>query len=44
VGAYIKAVRPDVKIIGVQMSDSNAMAQSVAAGARRSSGSWCSRR
>lgn len=34
VGAYIKAVRPDVKIIGVQMSDSSAMAQSVASGGR----------
>lgn len=32
VGAYIKAVRPEVKIIGVQMSDSDAMAQSVARG------------
>jgi threonine dehydratase len=29
VGAYIKAVRPSVKIIGVQMSDSDAMLQSV---------------
>ena len=34
VGAYIKAVRPEVKVIGVQMNDSNAMAQSVAAGQR----------
>ena len=32
VGAYIKAVRPDVKVIGVQMRDSDAMAQSVASG------------
>jgi threonine dehydratase len=32
VGAYIKAVRPDVKIIGVQMRDSDAMAQSVGQG------------
>ncbi len=32
VGAYIKAVRPEVKIIGVQMRDSDAMAQSVAQG------------
>jgi len=31
---YIKAVRPEVKVIGVQMSDSNAMVQSVAAGKR----------
>jgi threonine dehydratase len=28
---YIKALRPEVKVIGVQMSDSNAMAQSVQA-------------
>jgi len=34
VGAYIKAVRPEVKVIGVQMRDSSAMAQSVASGAR----------
>ena len=32
VGAYVKAVRPDVKVIGVQMRDSDAMAQSVASG------------
>ena len=31
VANYIKAVRPDIKIIGVQMNDSDAMAQSVAA-------------
>ncbi|RYY91730.1 MAG: threonine ammonia-lyase, biosynthetic, partial [Comamonadaceae bacterium] len=31
VAAYIKAVRPDVKVIGVQMRDSDAMARSVAA-------------
>jgi threonine dehydratase len=31
VANYIKAVRPDVKVIGVQMNDSNAMMQSVAA-------------
>jgi threonine dehydratase len=36
VASYIKAVRPDIKVIGVQMTDSNAMAQSVAqAGASR---------
>ena len=34
VAGYIKAVRPEVRIIGVQMSDSDAMAQSVAAGQR----------
>jgi len=34
VAAYIKAVRPEVKIIGVQMNDSNAMIQSVRAGKR----------
>ena len=27
VANYIKAVRPDVKVIGVQMNDSNAMMQ-----------------
>ena len=32
VGAYIKAIRPEVKVIGVQMRDSDAMAQSVGAG------------
>jgi len=34
VACYIKSVRPDIKIIGVQMNDSNAMAQSIAAGRR----------
>lgn len=34
VAAYIKAVRPDVKIIGVQMADSDAMIRSVKAGRR----------
>ena len=34
VANYIKAVRPGVKVIGVQMNDSNAMMQSVAAGQR----------
>ena len=34
VANYIKAVRPDVKVIGVQMNDSDAMMQSVAAGER----------
>jgi threonine dehydratase len=32
VAACIKAIRPSVKVIGVQMTDSDAMAQSVAAG------------
>ena len=31
VASYIKAVRPEVKVIGVQMNDSDAMLQSVAA-------------
>jgi threonine dehydratase len=31
VASYIKAVRPEIKVIGVQMSDSDAMSQSVAA-------------
>jgi threonine dehydratase len=34
VAAYIKAVRPDVRVIGVQTTDSNAMHQSVKAGRR----------
>lgn len=34
VASYIKAVRPEVKVIGVQASDSDAMAQSVASGKR----------
>ena len=34
VANYIKAVRPEVRVIGVQMSDSDAMMQSVAAGKR----------
>ncbi len=34
VASYIKAVRPEIKVIGVQMADSDAMAQSVAAGKR----------
>lgn len=34
VANYIKAVRPEIKVIGVQMNDSDAMAQSVAAHAR----------
>ncbi len=34
VGAYIKAVRPEIKVIGVQMRDSDAMLRSVQAGKR----------
>ena len=34
VANYIKAVRPEIKVIGVQMNDSDAMTQSVAAGKR----------
>ena len=34
VANYIKAVRPEIRVIGVQMNDSDAMAQSVAAGKR----------
>ncbi len=32
VAAYIKAVRPEIKVIGVQMADSDAMIQSLRAG------------
>ena len=32
IGAYIKAVRPDIEVIGVQPADADAMAQSLAAG------------
>jgi threonine dehydratase len=34
VAAYIKAVRPDIKVIGVQTTDSDAMARSLKAGRR----------
>jgi len=34
VANYIKALRPDIKVIGVQMNDSDAMTQSVAANER----------
>jgi threonine dehydratase len=34
VAAYIKALRPEVRVIGVQTADSDAMRQSVAAGRR----------
>ncbi|WZO97623.1 threonine ammonia-lyase, biosynthetic [Isosphaeraceae bacterium EP7] len=34
VAAYIKAVRPEIKVIGVQMTDSDAMIRSVKAGER----------
>ncbi|MGZ5203023.1 MAG: threonine ammonia-lyase, biosynthetic, partial [Telluria sp.] len=34
IGAYIKAVRPDIKVIGVQTVDSDAMAKSLKAGER----------
>ncbi|SNS20870.1 L-threonine ammonia-lyase [Noviherbaspirillum humi] len=34
VAAYVKAVRPDVKVIGVQTTDSDAMARSLKAGRR----------
>ncbi len=34
IAAYVKRVRPDVRIIGVQPTDSDAMARSIAAGRR----------
>jgi threonine dehydratase len=34
IGAYVKAVRPEIKVIGVQTTDSDAMARSLAAGRR----------
>src|SRR5690554_6273428 len=34
VAAYVKALRPDIKVIGVETEDSSVMAQSVAAGHR----------
>ncbi|NCZ48394.1 MAG: threonine ammonia-lyase, biosynthetic, partial [Betaproteobacteria bacterium] len=34
IAAYVKQIRPDIRIIGVQTDDSNAMAQSIAAGKR----------
>lgn len=34
IAAYVKAIRPDIKIIGVQTTDSDAMARSLKAGRR----------
>jgi threonine dehydratase len=34
IGAYIKQIRPEIRLIGVQSNDSNAMAQSLALGER----------
>ncbi|MGI4935808.1 MAG: threonine ammonia-lyase, biosynthetic [Janthinobacterium lividum] len=34
IAAYVKAVRPDIKVIGVQTTDSDAMARSIKAGKR----------
>ena len=34
IAAYVKQIRPEIKIIGVQTDDSNAMAQSLACGER----------
>ncbi|NDH35686.1 MAG: threonine ammonia-lyase, biosynthetic, partial [Betaproteobacteria bacterium] len=34
IAAYVKQIRPDIRIIGVQTDDSNAMAQSLACGSR----------
>ncbi len=34
VAAYVKSVRPEIKVIGVQIEDSDAMAQSIAQGRR----------
>jgi threonine dehydratase len=34
VGAYVKALRPEIRVIGVQTTDSDAMARSLAAGHR----------
>ena len=34
IAAYVKAVRPEIRIIGVQAADSDAMAQSIEAGRR----------
>ncbi len=34
IAAYVKAVRPEIRIIGVQANDSDAMAQSIEAGRR----------
>jgi threonine dehydratase len=34
IAAYVKAVRPEIRIVGVQMNDSDAMLQSVRAGHR----------
>jgi threonine dehydratase len=34
IAAYVKAVRPEIRIVGVQMNDSDAMIRSIAAGER----------
>ncbi|QDV22295.1 threonine ammonia-lyase, biosynthetic [Aureliella helgolandensis] len=34
IAAYVKAIRPEIKIIGVQMADSNAMLRSIESGKR----------
>jgi threonine dehydratase len=34
VAAYVKAVRPEIRVVGVQMNDSDAMVQSIRAGRR----------
>ena len=34
IGAYIKSVRPEIRVVGVQMNDSDAMLQSITAGRR----------
>lgn len=34
IAAYVKAVRPEIKVIGVQMADSDAMVRSIRAGKR----------
>ena len=34
IAAYVKAVRPEIRIVGVQMNDSDAMLQSIRAGRR----------
>jgi threonine dehydratase len=34
IGAYVKAVRPEIKVIGVQVADSDAMARSLKSGYR----------
>ena len=40
IGCYIKSIRPDIKIIGVQTTDSDAMIRSIENGKRLNLNTW----